>query len=196
MNMNQRWNNVAILGIGAAGILICIAILTGFGGSRGGFNPPFITPDASLVKIPNLDLDSSLKIAESELKCGGLSQTLALWSLRCQPLNDDQAKIVSRLWREYNPKINDTFGLLHWPWSLTHFYRVSPPSVQAILEQDYQAAKKRAEGLAPVIGGPAIGEQLTCGDAHPPARSHVRSHTVAPGTGGFLASLADYKPCK
>jgi hypothetical protein len=181
-----KWLNPALLIGLLATLLIGLSSLI----FRG---PPFITTDQGQVLIKGVDIDQTLVIAEREMQKGGFASVLTLWGIRDQVYTEAQAKEVADHYFRHIASTTDYFQLWHLTWAISNIYRNGDVAVRAQLQPAYDDATQRAKAAGGIADAHVNGNILI-GDIHFPARWFVQTHVVAPGTQGYLQSLADYKP--
>lgn len=167
---------------------------------------PYVYHSQDRVLIPGVDIPATLEIAKVELEEGGFDATLAIWAIRDQVVTADNARTISALYFTHIDSIaaqkdrtTADFGVWHFAWAISDFYRNGGDSVRATLESAYLDATKRPETLKHFQGAArehVNGEKIYMGDIHALARSYALSHIVAPGNSRYLQSLDEYLRAK
>jgi len=163
---------------------------------------PYVYHEQSRVLVTSVDVDATLKIAEMELKEGGFDATLTIWALRDQIVTSDNAKLISELYFRYIDKVaaekdkrTADFGVWHFAWAVSNFYRNGDAGIKAELEGAYTDALKRPDTLnnfKKFASEHVDGSKVYMGDIHAAARSYARSHIVAPGNKKYLQSIDEF----
>lgn len=163
---------------------------------------PYVYHEQSRVLIDNVDVGASLEIARIELNEGGFDATLAVWAIRDQVVSMDNARTISELYCEYIDDVAEEpdrttadFGVWHFAWAISNFYRNGNDSIRSVLEDAYHDARKRPDTLEKFRDAAfehVKGDKIYMGDIHAFARSYARSHIVAPGNMKYLQSLDEY----
>jgi len=164
---------------------------------------PYVYHEQGRVLIEGVDVGATLEIARIELDEGGFDATLPVWAIRDQVVTEDEARTISELYSTYIDRIaaepdrgTAEFGVWHFAWAISNFYRNGDENVKRQLEGVYLDAQQRPEALKQFKGVAAEhvnGSKIYMGDIHGAARSFARAHVVAPGNKRYLQSLDDYK---
>ena len=167
---------------------------------------PYVYHEQHRVLVPGIDVDATLKIARIELEEGGFDATLSIWAIRDQIVTVDHARTISELYFQYIDKVaaekdkaTADFGVWHFAWAISNFYRNGNDAIRTELEAAYRDARKRPDSLKKFKGIAAEhinGSKIYMGDIHGFARAFARSHIVAPGNQKYLQSLDQYKKNK
>jgi len=164
---------------------------------------PYVYHMRERVLVGGIDLDSTLEIARTELEEGGFDAVLTIWAIRDQFVSLENAKAISRLYFTHIDKVaaekdktSAAFGVWHFSWAISNFYRNGDEGIKAELEDAYRDALRRPGGLTTfkdVAAEHVNGSKVYMGDFHAAARAYARSHIVAPGAKGYLQSLDEYR---
>jgi hypothetical protein len=155
------------------------------------------------VLVGGIDVDSTLEIARTELEEGGFDAVLTIWAIRDQLVSVDNARRIVTLYFTHidrmaadKDKTVAAFGVWHFSWAISNFYRNGDDGIKAALEAAYRDAVKRPASLTRFKGAAmehVNGRKIYMGDFHAAARSYARAHIVAPGVKGYLQSLDEYR---
>ena len=154
------------------------------------------------VLVSGIDIDATLEVARIELEEGGFDATLTVWAIRDQVVSADNARTVSALYFRHIDKLAAekdktvaAFGVWHFAWAISNFYRNGDDSIKAELQGAYLDARKRPARLVQfkdIAAEHVNGSKVYMGDIHNAARAYARSHIVAPGIKGYLQSFDEY----
>jgi len=160
---------------------------------------PYMYNEREPALVKGVDVDQTLKVARDELRGDSGLSVLTLWALRDQPINDAQAKEVSRLYFEHIERINheDTkmsgFQVWHLTWGISNMYRYGDLEVKTALLAAYSDTLVRVKNLdRSIVTEHATGDKMYAGFAHAGGRAYARSHLVVPGNEEYLQSYCEY----
>jgi len=155
------------------------------------------------VLLPNVDIDQTLEIAETELNQNKMSSVLTLWAMRDQVLTAAEAQKVSTLYFNHIDRIDSdvqkarTFSVWHLTWAISNMYRLGGPSVKDALANAYHDAAKRVDALDSKIATKFFyDDEIEMGDAHFLGRRYAKTHVVVPGNDSYVQSFEAYKKKK
>lgn len=158
------------------------------------FTSQYYTREPALVK--NVDIQQSLKVAQDQMKKGGIDQALSIWVLRDQYVTPAQAKIISELYLANIDSMKNDFNIWHTSWAISNLYRWGNDSIKTTLETAYQKAKKQPERMKGWEKGAANshinGEKITTGFIHFGGRYYAHGHLVVLGNKKYLQSYEEY----
>lgn len=167
---------------------------------------PYVYHAQNRVLIPAVDLPATLDIARMELEEEGFDATLTIWAIRDQVVNTEHARTISELYFTHIDKIaaqksrtNADFGVWHFTWAISNFYRNGDASVRRVLDSAYADATRRPKTLkrfASVAEAHVNGPKIVMGDIHGFARAFAHAHVIVPGDKRYLQSLHEYLKTK
>jgi len=164
---------------------------------------PYVYYEQDRVLVEGIDLDATLEIARIELEEGGFDATLTIWAIRDQIISEAQARTIAAIYFDSIGKVaaekdrgTADFGVWHFAWAISNYYRNGNDGVRRELEAAYRDAQKRPQSLKnfkDIAAEHVSGDKIYMGDIHGAARSYARSHLVAPGNEHYLQSLDEYR---
>ncbi len=147
--------------------------------------------------VENVNIDETIKIAESEIQKDGMSKSLGIWVLRDQIVTSDQAKRVAELYLSNIGKMRKAFNIWHSSWGISNLYRLGDKSVKAALQEAYETAKRQTErlsGFQKKIADKHInGEKIVMGPIHMGGKAYAKRHLVVPGNKKYVQSYKEYQ---
>lgn len=149
--------------------------------------------------VRNVNMDETLKISKDEMQKKNMSQSLGLWVIRDQIVNQAQAKTISELYLGKIDSMKSDFNIWHSSWAISNLYRFGDAAVKAELETVYQKAKKQPERIQKrstrkLANRHVNGKRTVTGFIHAGGRSYAKRHLVVPGNKRYLQSYEEY--CK
>ncbi|MFW5960585.1 MAG: hypothetical protein ACOCSE_05655 [Chitinivibrionales bacterium] len=153
----------------------------------------YATHNRDEVILEGIEIDPTLKIAETELELGGWGSVLTIWAIRDQHFTPDQAEEVSRLYFSHIDSLTRDFNRWHLTWAVSNIYRLGDTGVKAELDSAYSHACAYAEEMGGAADKHVNGERIYMGDYHLGGRSYARNHLVVPGNRKYLQSIKEYK---
>jgi hypothetical protein len=149
--------------------------------------------------IDGLDVNQSLEVARMEMNDNKFATVLAVWALRDQILNVEQAEVVSSLYFKHIDRIDSDeqeareFSVWHLTWAISNMYRLNGDEVRTALKAVYEDAEKRVASLEKDIASRHFNDdEMLMGDIHGGGRAYARSHLVVPGNDRYLQSVKEY----
>jgi hypothetical protein len=161
----------------------------------------YVYYDQEEVNLEGIDIDQTLKIAEIELKEGGIDSVLTLWAIRNQIINTEEAEKISNIYLDNIDKIEGKsqgayeFSIWHFAWAIADLYRVNNDEVKSVLSKAYNNAINQPEKLEKFdkISELLINsEKIYMGDIHGLGRSYARKHLIVPGNNKYIQSFDEY----
>ena len=162
---------------------------------------PYVYYEQKDVLLEGIDIDQTLEIAKVELDEGGFDAVLTIWAIRDQIITSEQAAKISEIYLksidniDYKKDTDREFGMWHFAWAVSDFYRNGNEEIKAKLLNVYQDAVKRPDTLDKFnkIANTLInGDKIYMGDIHGLGRAYAKSHIVIPGNKEYVQSFDEF----